>query len=71
MLPLAQKVLAQMGHWLSGLTGDPIELKLDLDQVPALSAEREAQWRRVAEADFLTEGEKRRMLGLPERPEGA
>ena len=35
------------------------------------AAEREAQWRRVAEADFLTEGEKRRMLGLPERPEGA
>jgi HK97 family phage portal protein len=71
VLPLAQKVLAQMGHWLSGLTGDVIELKPDLDQVSALSAEREAQWRRIADADFLTEGEKRRMLGLPERPEGA
>jgi HK97 family phage portal protein len=71
VLPLAQKVLAQMAHWLGGLTGDVIELTPDLDQVPALSAEREAQWRRVAEAEFLTEGEKRRMLGLPERPEGA
>jgi HK97 family phage portal protein len=71
VLPLAHKVLAQMGHWLSGLTGDAIELKPDLDQVPALATEREAQWRRVAEADFLTEGEKRRLLGLPERPEGA
>jgi HK97 family phage portal protein len=71
VLPLAHKVLAQIGHWLGGLTGDAIELKPDLDQVPALSAEREAQWRRVAEADFLTEGEKRRMLGLADRPEGA
>ncbi|NKX46298.1 phage portal protein [Roseicyclus persicicus] len=71
VLPLAQKVLAQMGHWLSGLTGEAIELAPDLDQVPALAAEREAQWRRIAEADFLTEAEKRRMLGLPERPEGA
>ena len=69
VLPLAQKVLAHLGHWLGGLTGAPVELKPDLDQVPALAAEREAQWRRVAEADFLTEGEKRRMLGLPDRPE--
>ena len=71
VLPLAQKVLAQMAAWLSGLTGDVIDLAPDLDQVPALAAEREAQWRRIAEADFLTEAEKRRMLGRPERPEGA
>ena len=71
VLPLAQKVLAGMAQWMSGLTGDVFELKPDLDQVPALSVEREAQWRRVSEADFLTEAEKRRMLGLPERPEEA
>jgi HK97 family phage portal protein len=71
VLPLAQKVLAQLAHWLSGLTGEAIALAPDLDQVPALAAEREAQWRRIAEAEFLTDAEKRRMLGLPERPEGA
>jgi HK97 family phage portal protein len=71
VLPMASKVLASIGHWMSGLTGEVIELKPDLDQIPALAAEREAQWRRIAEADFLTEAEKRRMLGLPERPEGA
>lgn len=71
VLPLAQKVLAHLAGWLSGLTGDVFDLAPDLDQVPALAAEREAQWRRIAEADFLTEAEKRRMLGLPERPEGA
>ena len=49
--------------------GEEVELKPDLDQVPALSAEREAQWRRVAEAAFLTDPEKRRMLGLPALPQ--
>jgi HK97 family phage portal protein len=71
VLPLAQKVTAAMSHWLSGLGDDPVELTPDLDQVPALAAEREAQWRRIVEADFLTEGEKRRLLGLPERPEAS
>jgi HK97 family phage portal protein len=70
VLPLAQKVMAALSHWLSGLAGDPVELRPDLDQIPALAAEREAQWRRIGEADFLTEAEKRRLLGLPERPEG-
>jgi HK97 family phage portal protein len=71
VLPLAQKVVAALSQWLSALGGDVVELKPDLDQVPALAVEREAQWRRIAEADFLTEGEKRRLLGLPERPEAS
>jgi HK97 family phage portal protein len=71
VLPLAQKVLAAMSHWVSGLGGEAVSLSPDLDQVPALAAEREAQWRRISEAEFLTEAEKRRLLGLPERPDGA
>jgi HK97 family phage portal protein len=67
VLPLAQKVFAQLSQWISGLTGDVVELKPDLDGVPALASEREAQWRRVSEASFLTDAEKRRLLGLPER----
>ena len=69
VLPLAQKVLAQLAHWLSGFTGEMVDLKPDLDQVPALATERDAQWRRVAEADFLTQAEKRAMLGLPKLAE--
>lgn len=65
VLPLATRVTAVLAHWLSGFTGEAVELKPDLDQVPALSAERDAQWARVAGADFLTEGEKRALLGLP------
>ena len=65
VLPLATRVTATLAHWLSGFSGDVVELKPDLDQVSALSAERDAQWARVAGADFLTSAEKRSLLGLP------
>ncbi|WP_417263079.1 phage portal protein [Celeribacter sp.] len=65
VLPMVSKVTAAIGHWLSEMTGEMLELKPDLDQVPALSSERDAQWNRIAGADFLTDDEKRMMLGLP------
>ena len=65
VLPLATRVAAQLGTWLSQFTGEDLVLKPDLDQVPALSAERDAQWGRVAAADFLSASEKRKLLGLP------
>lgn len=65
VLPLATRATAALAHWLANHTGEPIEIKPDLDQVPALAAERDAQWNRVAQADFLTQAEKRTLLGLP------
>lgn len=69
VLPLAARVTAQVGRWLSDFIGDEVSLKPDLDQVPALATERDAQWARVSNADFLTPAEKRQMLGLPALPE--
>jgi len=68
VLPLATRVTAAVSEWLSAHGGESLELRPDLDQVPALSAERDAQWRRVSEADFLTDAEKRALLGLPAVP---
>ncbi len=65
VLPLATRVLGAVSDWLSDFTGEKISLRPDLDQIPALSAEREAQWRRVSDAAFLTDAEKRNLLGLP------
>ncbi|MEO0744961.1 MAG: phage portal protein, partial [Pseudomonadota bacterium] len=56
---------AALAEWLGAHTGEDVVLAPDLDQVPALSAERDAQWARVAAADFLSQAEKRRLLGLP------
>jgi len=68
VLPLAGRVAAALSEWLSRFTGEALELKPDLDQVPALTAERDAQWARVSAADFLSDAEKRAALGLPEGP---
>ena len=65
VLPLATRVTASLGHWLAGFSGELVTLKPDLDQVPALAQERDAQWARVSGAAFLTQGEKRSLLGMP------
>ncbi|MEL6170557.1 MAG: phage portal protein [Pseudomonadota bacterium] len=65
VLPLATRVAATVADWLSQFTGEALDLKPDLDQVPALATERDAQWARVSGAAFLTDEEKRLLLGLP------
>jgi HK97 family phage portal protein len=65
VLPLATRVTAAVSYWLSAHLGEAVELKPDLDQVPALAIERDQQWKRVGEAAFLTDVEKRALLGLP------
>jgi HK97 family phage portal protein len=71
VLPLVARVSAKLAAWLAGFTGEALELSPDLDRVPALAAERDAQWARVAGADFLTSAEKRALLGLPALADGA
>ncbi|MCP5039092.1 MAG: phage portal protein [Rhodobacteraceae bacterium] len=65
VVPLVTRVAASVGAWLSGFGGEDVTLKPDLDQVPALAVERDQQWKRVAGASFLTDAEKRNLLGLP------
>ncbi len=65
VLPLAARVTGALAAWISDFTNETIDLRPDLDLIPALSAEREAQWRRIGEAGFLTDAEKRALLGLP------
>ena len=65
VLPLATRVVGAIADWLSDFSGERVELRPDLDQIPALSMERDAQWRSVADATFLTAAEKRSLLGLP------
>ena len=70
VLPLVARVFEGLSHWLSAHAGEQLVMVPDRDRVPALQAERDAEWARIAGADFLSEDEKRRMLGLPPR-EGA
>ena len=52
VLPMATRVTASLAHWLSHFQPGALELRPDLDQVPALAVERDQQWRRVGEASF-------------------
>jgi phage portal protein BeeE len=63
ILPLAHKILVALIETLgSHFPGD--RLAVDLDQVTALSEDRERLWSQVSAADFLSDGEKRALLGL-------
>jgi HK97 family phage portal protein len=70
-LPLAQKAARSIEAWLgSRWPGAPAAVSVDVENVPALTLEREALWTRLAGADFLSDEEKRRMAGV-EAPERA
>lgn len=70
VLPLVSKVSAALSVWISSQMGDDALLAPDLDQISALAPERESQWRRISEADFLSTAEKRHLLGLPAQEMG-
>ncbi|MBL8548390.1 MAG: phage portal protein [Hyphomonadaceae bacterium] len=68
-LPLAMKAARAIETWLGDRWGgETARVSLDLESVPALASEREAQngelWSRLSGADFLTDAEKRRLAGV-------
>jgi len=70
VLPLVNRTAQALSAWLGPAFGalpearkQNLALKPDLDQVEALSAEREALWARVERASFLTVDEKRAAVG--------
>lgn len=64
VLPLVRKTASALSAWLSPSFGGA-GLEVDAGAIDALSADRDALWARVSAAAFLTDDEKRRMLGLP------
>src|SRR5919107_693500 len=63
VIPLVRRTAEALAHWLSPAWGDAVRLEPDLDAVEALATERESLWRRVSAASFLTEEEKREVVG--------
>lgn len=69
VLPMIARTLAALSHWTMPLYGDAFRLDYDADRVDALSEEREAVWRRLEGASFLTDAEKRVALGYSPQAE--
>jgi len=63
LLPLAGKILSGIAEGLSPWFPDAV-LAVDLDRVPALAEDRERLWAQVSTAPFLSDDEKRALLGL-------
>ena len=63
LLPLANKLLSALGEGLVTWFPDA-KLAVDLDQIPALAEDRERLWAQVSAAAFLSDAEKRAMLGI-------
>ncbi len=69
ILPLLNRILDGVSRHLS-LWWPGLRLEPDLDLVPALWADRERLWRHVGDATFLSDDEKREMLGWAPRSKG-
>jgi phage portal protein BeeE len=55
---------AALEHWLMPGFDTPFRLVPDTDGIEALSEDVSAKWKRVTEADFLSDAEKRRLVGV-------
>lgn len=63
LLPLASKLLSALSEGLETWFPDQ-RLAVDLDRIPALTEDRERLWTQVGGASFLSDEEKRAMLGI-------
>jgi len=63
VLPLVMRTAKALASWLAPAWHTSLELRPDLDQIEALTAEREALWARIEKVSFLTLNEKRAAVG--------
>jgi HK97 family phage portal protein len=65
ILPMVDHVCDALNYWLTPLFGANLRLQYDTHSISALSVRRDKLWEHVNQASFLTDDEKRTMLGLP------
>jgi HK97 family phage portal protein len=63
ILPMAGRILGDLSAMLSDWMG-PVRLAVDTDQISELAEDRAKLWEQVGAAGFLSDGEKRELLGF-------
>lgn len=63
ILPLLNLITNELSVWLKQLFRTNLVLTYDMDSIPALVTRREAEWRKINAATFLTNDEKREAVG--------
>lgn len=66
ILPMAGRILSGLGAMLSDWLG-PVKLSVDTDQISELAEDRAKLWEQLGAASFLSDAEKRDMLGFEEQ----
>ena len=69
ILPLVKKTAAAFTAWMAPAYPD-VTFVCQTSQIDALSADRDQLWRRVTQANFLSDDEKRSLLGFSPREQG-
>ena len=64
VIPLVRRVADDLSFWIAPAFNGELTLVPDLDQVEALAEDRAALWARVGGAEFLSDAEKRELLGV-------
>jgi HK97 family phage portal protein len=67
ILPMAGRILDALSAMLSDWMG-PVKLAVDTDQISELAEDRARLWEQVGGASFLSDAEKRAMLGFAAEP---
>ncbi|MBX9805605.1 MAG: phage portal protein [Alphaproteobacteria bacterium] len=70
IIPLLEFFVAEFNLWLAPAFDEKLSLSYNTDEIPALSARREAVWSKIASANFLTINEKRQAVGYGPIPDG-
>jgi hypothetical protein len=68
VIPLVQRTAPGLSRWLGPAYGRGLVLRPDLDSLDALSGDRDAQWTRLQATTFLTDDEKRALVGYGPKP---
>lgn len=63
ILPMVDNMADALNNWLLPMFGEGLQLSYDKDAINALAPRREAAWKRVKGADFLSDDEKREIVG--------
>ncbi len=64
IVPLVRRVASDLSFWLAPGFGGKVRLVPDLESVEALAEDQASRWARIGGAGFLTDVEKREMLGV-------
>ena len=64
LMPLAKDIVMSLERWLNYYTSSPLNLRLDLKDIPAFAEKTHKRLISLAAVDFLSNEEKRQMCGL-------